>query len=90
MVSTREAPQPGPPHGLGEAKQGRVYSALGCVASPETLTLPCSISLSDTVLRNEACSEPRCRLNTGLVMMEPASDALPDTLRSWPCPGPWP
>lgn len=55
--------------------------------SGESLTLPCSISLSDTVLRNEAwCPATLCLANTGLVMMLPASEALQDaTPSAEPC-----
>nr|CAD7399885.1 unnamed protein product [Timema poppensis] len=48
----------------------------------ETLTLPCSISLSDTVLLKEAWWPPRWRVYAGLVMMLPASEALPEVTPS--------
>jgi hypothetical protein len=47
------------------------------------LTLPCSISLSDTVLLNEAwCPVTLCLVNAGLVIMLPASDALQEATPS--------
>lgn len=48
------------------------------------LTLPCSISLSLTVLRKLALLRcPRCRLYTGFVMIDPASEELPASGDPW-------